>query len=112
MSRNNIITNQRQFCPPQLLVSLAYRIDVHYFYLITLIWLPNNLKVLTLQHKYDRSHMLQYKRRKQNYLKTHLFMSYTVERIGIHHVATSDGVSDVENVLPMVTSLLVVIQHW
>jgi hypothetical protein len=29
-------------------------------------------------------------------------MSYTVERIAIHHVATPHSASDVENVLPMV----------
>jgi hypothetical protein len=37
MPLNNIITNQRKFSPSQLLVSLADRIEVHCFYLITLI---------------------------------------------------------------------------
>jgi hypothetical protein len=44
----------------------------------------------------------QYKRRKQNYLKTRLFLSYIVERIGVHHVATPHNVDDIENVLPTV----------
>jgi hypothetical protein len=46
--------------------------------------------------------MLQYKRRKHTYLQAYLFPSYTVQRIGIHHVATPHNVDDVKNVLPMV----------
>jgi hypothetical protein len=56
MPLNNIVANQWEFSSPKLLVSLAYRIEVHCFYLITLIWLPNNLRVRhKLEYKLESS---------------------------------------------------------